>query len=115
MHLVTSEAVASLLAKGSNVNKDAFNKKARKSTMILVENAMKPQEKKIENDPLNLLGIGIVAQFNLMRYLIFAFIAFTLLSIPMIKIYSGHDAMRGTKKEWYTARTLGNFGFSTSS
>lgn len=72
------------------------------------------EEKRMENNPLNLLGIGIVAQFNLMAYLIFAFVVFSLLSIPIIKIYSGYDAMRGTKKEIYTATTLGNFGFSSS-
>jgi hypothetical protein len=75
---------------------------------------VKPQQEKMQSDPLNLLGIGIVAQFNLVRYLIIVFGLFTLLSIPMIYMYSGYDAMRGTKKESYTASTLGNMGFSSS-
>lgn len=82
--------------------------------MHIIQKARKPQEEKMDHDPLNLLGIGIVAQFDLMRYLILAFTFFTICSIPMIYIYSGYDAMKGTKKESYTASTLGNFGFSTS-
>ena len=111
---MTSEAVTNSFIDQSGMDLKGLTGKVKRSSMHIVQKAAKPQEEKMDHDPLNLLGIGIVAQFDLMRYLIFAFTIFSLLSIPMIMIYQGYDAMKGTKKESYTASTLGNFGFSTS-
>ncbi|CAI2375497.1 unnamed protein product [Moneuplotes crassus] len=113
--LVTSEAAYADMKADKLGGLKGLVKKHRKSSNRVVEEAAKSQQEMVDCEPLNLLGIGIVAQFDLMKYLIIAFILFTLLSIPMIVIYSGYDNMRGTKKESYTAPTLGNFGFSTSS
>lgn len=71
-------------------------------------------DKMLKNDPLNLLGLGIVAQFNLMKLLIFIFTVFSLLSIPIMILYSsGYDAMRG-RPGAFAKTTLGNFGFTSS-
>lgn len=113
--LVTSEAYTRTLNRQETQSLNRLSNKAKTlKTQTVQRDIVKPQQEKMDNDPLNLLGIGIVAQFNLVRYLITVFALFTLLSIPMIYMYSGYDAMRGTKKESYTASTLGNMGFSSS-
>lgn len=111
---IMSEAISKSLLRKPNLNLDKVNTALMKSQKGIIEDSMIHQEEKINNDPLNLLGIGIVAQFNLMLYLILAFVIFSLLAIPMINIYSGYSAMKGTKKEAYTDSTLGNLGFSSS-
>lgn len=89
--------------------------KRNESTKVrdAVSKAKEASDEMIRRDPLNLLGLGIVAQFALNKFLIFGFIIFTLLSIPIIYLYTRYDAMRGRQGTFgYT--TLANFGFSSS-
>jgi hypothetical protein len=111
---VISEAITKASHRKRILSLEGLQTKVLTSQNIIIKDSKKNQEDKMSYDPFNLLGIGIVAQFNLMLYLIMAFVLFSLLAIPMINIYSGYDAMEGTKKESYTSSTLGNFGFSSS-
>ena len=71
-------------------------------------------ERMIKDNPLNIFGIGILSQFNLMIHLIIIFSIFSLMSIPIILIYSNYDAMKGSTVA-FASTTLGNLGFSSSS
>lgn len=83
-------------------------------SMAKILEAQKHENEKSNNNILNLLGIGIVSHFRLIEYMIAIFFVISLLMIPVIKIYSGYDAMKGTKNEGSTMYTLGNFGFASS-
>lgn len=109
-----SQAVKTKLENFNLVNLAKSKLIANKQPEVKLEEFDQSQSKMMKSNPLNIFGVGIVAQFNLMEYLIVAFFVFTLLSIPIIMIYNGYDAMRGTKKEMYTKSTLGNFGFSST-
>jgi hypothetical protein len=78
-----------------------------------IESASLASQRMIDNNPLNLLGLGIVAQFNLMKYLIFAFALFTVFSIPIMVLYTDYDALQG-RPGVFADSTLGNLGFSSS-
>ena len=70
--------------------------------------------KMIRENPFSIYGIGIMAQFNIMKHLIFIFAVLTLLLIPNIALYSHHNAMKGLSN-FLSLVTLGNFGFSSAS
>ena len=67
----------------------------------------------ISNNPLNIFGVGILSQFNLIIHLIVVFTIFSLFSIPIILIYSDYDAMKG-RPIAFASTTLGNLGFTSS-
>lgn len=70
-------------------------------------------EKMISSNPLNIFGVGILSQFNLIIHLIIIFTIFSLLSIPIMLVYSGYDAMKG-RPIAFASTTLGNLGFTSS-
>ena len=84
--LVTSEAIYNSLQPNKFTGLKSLTDKVKRSSLHMVQKAAKPQEEKLDHDPMNLLGIGIVAQFDLMKYLILAFISvsYTHLTLPTI-------------------------------
>ena len=78
-----------------------------------VEKSRDSIEQIIKHNPLNILGLGIVAQFSLMKFLIVIFTVFSVLCIPIIIMYSEYSAMSDAPGIFAEA-TLGNLGYSTS-
>ena len=66
-----------------------------------------------DEDPINMLGFGIVSYFNLIKGLILTFFILTLLNIPTMYIYATHSGFgKLSTSQMGNAVTLGNMGGS---
>ena len=85
------------------------NKKSKKDTK---ESSVEKEEQKDEKrDPFERHGFGMMQYRNFMRGLRLVFLLMTLLTIPMIKIYSTGSAYR-YEDSWSVGWSLGNLGYS---
>ena len=72
-----------------------------------------PQEEFPEDEnPYLSLGFGMVAYYTMLRTLIYMFIVFTFLMIPVITTYSSYDGLKSGNNYSKTKYSLGNMGFT---
>ena len=64
---------------------------------------------------MNYLGFGVVSYFDLLKVMIFVFLVFTLLHMPIMRIYEEYDNFSDEVMEGkFNIFSLGNMGFSTT-
>lgn len=66
----------------------------------------------MRDDPFNFLGFGMVAYRDLMFVLMMLFAVLTLIMLPVIYIYKGHNAI--VKPASFSNLSLGNMGYSST-
>lgn len=72
-----------------------------------------PQEEFPEDEnPYLSLGFGMVAYYTMLRTLIYMFIVFTFLMIPVITTYASYDGLSKGNNYSKTKYSLGNMGFT---
>lgn len=64
----------------------------------------------MRDDPFNFLGFGMVAYRDLMFVLALLFAVLTIIMLPVIYIYKGHNAI--VKPSSFSNLSLGNMGYS---
>ena len=89
---------------------EALKLKKAKSE-VKVSTVEKDEDKGEKRDPFERHGFGMMQYRNFMGGLRLVFLLMTLLTIPMMKIYSTGSAYR-YESSWFAPFTLGNLGFS---
>ena len=70
-------------------------------------------DQQIEEEPFLILGYGVNSYFDLLSYMSIMFVIVTIFALPIIKIYSSHDAFSEHDNYPLSKFSLGNLGGSS--
>lgn len=90
--------------------KKDFRLALKKSLLNKLNMKMSKTEEQLEDDPFLLLGFGMNAYFDTLRYLVILMSLCFLFSLPMMYIFSSYGAIRGAPRGVISQYSLGNMG-----